>query len=77
MGSGNLRLAYSSGGGHIYSILGRYAGSGRGGAQFEWAFSISGALKGYVQVTSGYGASLVDYNHSQTTFGAGLLLLPW
>ena len=76
-GAGDVRLAYASGG-HIWSVLGRYSGAGgRGGLQAEWAFPISGSLKGYVQVNNGYGANLVDYNHSQTTVGIGLLLLPW
>ena len=77
MGSGDVRLAYASGG-HVVSALGRYSSSkNRGGLQAEWAFPVSGSLKGYVQLTSGYGASLIDYNHSQTTLGVGFLLLPW
>ncbi|HQW20031.1 MAG TPA: phospholipase A [Rhodocyclaceae bacterium] len=77
LGSGDLRLAYANDG-HVFSVLGRYSAKGRrGGLQTEWAFPISGLLKGYVQLTNGYGASLIDYNHSQTTLGVGLLLLPW
>lgn len=76
-GSGDVRLAYAREG-HLYSALARYSPSGRrGGVQLEWAFPISGALKGYVQATAGYGESLIDYNHAQTTLGAGILLLPW
>ncbi|MFZ2651658.1 MAG: phospholipase A [Burkholderiaceae bacterium] len=77
LGSGDLRLAYASAG-QVYSLLGRYSFSGRRGAlQFEWAYPIAGALKGYVQLTSGYGETLVDYNHSQNTIGIGLLFVPW
>lgn len=77
MGSADLRLAYSNAG-HVWSALGRYSTSGkRGGMQLEWAYPISGALKGYLQITSGYGATLVDYNHAQATVGVGVLLLPW
>lgn len=77
LGSGDLRLAYTNGG-HVFSVLGRYSGKGkRGGVQAEWAFPISKSLKGYVQLTNGYGTSLIDYNHSQTTLGVGFLLLPW
>lgn len=77
MGSGDLRAIYQRSG-QVFSALGRYSASGRHGfVQFEWAFPISGALRGYVQATSGYGESLIDYNHSQTTIGVGLLLLPW
>ncbi|MGQ0798977.1 MAG: phospholipase A [Pseudomarimonas sp.] len=76
-GSGDLRLTYSRAG-HHYSALGRYSDTGkRGSVQLEWAFPISGLLKGYVQATSGYGESLLDYNHSQNTLGVGVLLVPW
>lgn len=77
MGSGELRVSYTTGG-HVVSALGRYSVSGRGGAlQLDWAFPLSRALRGYVQVFSGYGESLIDYNHAQKTLGVGILLLPW
>lgn len=77
LGSGDFRLTYARSG-HVYSALGRYSFSGnRGFLQLDWAFPISGALKGYVQATHGYGESLIDYNQSQTTIGVGMLLVPW
>ena len=77
LGWGDLRVTYQRNG-NVYSLLGRYnPRSQRGLAQLDWAFPLSGALRGYVQVTSGYGESLVDYNHPQTTIGFGLLILPW
>jgi phospholipase A1 len=51
--------------------------------EFAWRgsvgleFSPYRELKGYVQVFSGYGESLIDYNHNQTTLGAGFLLIDW
>ena len=48
---------------------------GKGAIQVGW-FSppLLGPIRGYVQVFHGYGASLIDYNWSQTTIGAGIAL---
>jgi phospholipase A1 len=77
LGNGDVRAVYGSGG-HIYSILGRYSFSGHHGAmQLDAVFPISGPLKGYLQIFSGYGESLIDYNHYQNVAAIGLLLMPW
>jgi len=46
----------------------------KGGLEFGLTFPIWGKLKGYLQYTSGYGESLIDYNHSQQTLGLGIAL---
>lgn len=48
-------------------------------AQLDWATpkTIGRAARLHVQLTSGYGESLIDYNHRQTTLGLGLSFREW
>ena len=50
----------------------------RGSLQLDWTYPVDSdepaGLRWYVQVFSGYGETLLDYNHKQTTFGLGLSL---
>jgi phospholipase A1 len=51
---------------------------GRGFLQIDWTTAWRvGGLRFHVQATSGYGETLIDYNHSQTTFGFGLSVGDW
>jgi phospholipase A1 len=73
MGRGDLALAYRRSG-HIYSSNLRYNfHTNRSAVLAGWAFPLSGNLKGYAQVFSGYGQSLIDYNYYQRSVGLGLL----
>ncbi|WP_070357349.1 phospholipase A [Duganella sp. HH105] len=74
LGHGDLNLSYRNNG-HEFSLMARRNFSTRHGAlQAGWAFPVLANLKGYVQAFSGYGQSLIDYNYSQKSLGAGFLV---
>jgi phospholipase A1 len=74
MGYGDV-IAMWKKNGHVVTLLGRLnTGTGKGGFQADWGFPLSRQLKGHIQLFSGYGASMIDYNHNQTTLGIGISL---
>ena len=68
-------------GGHIVALTGRHSlrtgGDSRGSVKLDWAIPISGNFRGHLTLFSGYGESMVDYNHRQTMLGAGVSLVEW
>ncbi|MDO1447963.1 phospholipase A [Rhodocytophaga aerolata] len=49
----------------------------RGQLLFDWTCRIRNYLRGHMQLMHGYGETLVDYNHRQTTIGLGISLVEW
>ncbi len=71
LGHGDLHAVYRDNG-YEYSVTARRNFStSHGSIQAGWAYPITTNLKGYLQVFSGYGQSLIDYNYSQKSVGAG------
>lgn len=72
MGHGDVIGTYRSGR-HVFSLLARRNfETGRGAAKLGWEFPLTENTKGYFEAFSGYGYSLIDYNHHQNTIGMGL-----
>jgi phospholipase A1 len=77
MGHGDVVISYRAGN-HQLAFKGRQNfGSGRGYAEASWSFPLARRLRGYVQASTGYGESLIDYNWRQNTVGLGVSLFDW
>ena len=80
IGNGDVTVIYSKNR-SVYTLEGshnfNFKGQMRGGATFSWSYPIQGNLKGHLQLTHGYGNSLIDYNNNQTTLGIGVSLIEW
>lgn len=81
MGRADLTLRRESAAGHLLSLRLRHSLRGgersRGAGELGWAFPLHGRLHGFVQLFSGYGESLIDYNIRQTRVGLGFSLAGW
>jgi len=74
MGYYRLKMGYAWGD-SVFSVESRYNwNTGYGGATTGWSYPISKHVRFYTQVFSGYGESLIDYNHKQTRIGVGVML---
>ena len=80
IGRGELLVAYKKGR-HNLSFIGRHSlrfgDNNRGGMQINYSMRVYDNLKIYTQLFHGYGESMIDYNHSQTTIGIGVSLHSW
>jgi len=73
MGRGDVVVTYRNNGSDYSALLRRNFSTDRGAVQLSWAFPLAGHVKGYAQMFSGYGQSLIDYNYYQNVVGVGLL----
>ena len=52
-------------------------GGKRPSAEVTWSFPLTKYIKGYLQAFSGYGQSLIEYNHHTNSAGIGLSFNDW
>lgn len=74
MGHGDVRITYVNKGYEYSALLRHNFDTKHGALQASVAFPLVVNLKGYVQVFSGYGQSLIDYNYAQKSLGLGILM---
>lgn len=79
-GRADVNVIYAKNG-HTVSFVGGYNmnfnSKAKGNAELSWSYPIKNNFKAYLQVSHGYGESLINYNHFQTTVGLGISLVEW
>lgn len=74
LGYYRLKIGYRPGN-SLFTLQGHYNwNTGYGGAQLSWSYPVTDTIRFYTQCFSGYGESLIDYDHHQTRFAMGFSL---
>jgi phospholipase A1 len=74
MGHGDISVRWRREGHELSLTARRNFATRHGMLEAGWAFPLASGLKGYVQLFSGYGQSLIDYNHAQQSLGLGVMI---
>ncbi|MGP9545304.1 phospholipase A [Psychrobacter sp. AOP7-B1-25] len=78
MGYGDIKFLYDLSDQQSISGTLRYNPStNKGAAQIDYIYPISDNVNGMVQLFQGYGESIIDYNHENTSIGFGIVLNDW
>jgi len=81
VGRGDALVRWDLGGDYSVSLLARHtlrSRPSRGFLQLDLTTPpLLGPARGYIQMTSGYGESLIDYNFRQSTLGFGFVYREW
>lgn len=80
IGRAELNVIYTHNN-NVFSFIGshnlNFTETLRGGGTFSWSYPIQGNLKAQLQISHGFGETLIDYNNVQTTVGVGICLVEW
>lgn len=78
MGRMHLGVAYR-GDRHTFAIglKNNLSSPNRSGVEFNWMFPLAQHLKGFVQINSGYGESMIDAENYTNRIGVGISLTDW
>lgn len=77
MGRGDLMAAYQWDNGQELTANVRYnTSTNKSGVQLGYTYPIAGKVGAYLQLFSGYGQSLIDYNYFQRSIGFGFKVSP-
>lgn len=79
IGRGEVTIIYGNKNHVVYGLFTNSFNtrSNRGSAQLNYVFPIRNNLRGHIQCFTGYGETLIDYNHKQTTLGLGVSFVDW
>lgn len=78
MGYGDVKFLYDLPDQQSISGTLRYnPGTNKGAAQIDYVYPLTKNVNGFIQLFQGYGESLIDYNHENTSIGFGIVLNDW
>ncbi len=79
LGYGKVYFVYQKHHQTVSIMLRNYLESGfsRGAMEVDYSFPLSKRIDGFVQLFSGYGQSLIEYNHRTTSVGVGVAFSNW
>ena len=79
-GQGEAIVVYNKNKHQLSAVMGhslRLKNGGRGSIQLNWTYPVVKNLHAHLQLFDGYGETLQDYNHRQSTIGLGFTLADW